>query len=1832
MPPEQDSPQPPISQAALDSFGKFLATQGPGKESGMDFVGRMASSYAAGKDPFAEEQAPQQEAQPAPHDQGLSASDYGVAFRKALDRTGAAMGYGLQKVGLDSLGGSIRDFYHEREQSAPEQSAAFHEVENTPWTEAITSPGMAVKKLAADAASALPDTALTIGTSIGTGGLAGLAKVPALAGKIIGGAGGGVAFGLGDAERSARELEEMPEDRLRQTPAFVDAYSKTDPSLPEDVRVSQARNDAANTVASAAMRGNIGIGALSGGLLGPAAEKIGQAIPGKIGNAIANAGEASAFMGGQNTASNAVRKEYIDPNTSLTEGLPSALIGGAVFGGAHGLVKGERPNPVRKAAEVVLEGDPQQQQNNASDVTPEDIARRATPVDDVFRSAGVADKPEWQQALSTYDALTENQNSISRAMGQGIPVGEGGRGPSTDQALGPALERAWYDPSQVDERYQRGLQQAATVSPEAISAGEKGAAPFPKTLEESSALAKQAQEQAETARQAIIDAQNEEQRQIAIQQFESATQDLSRLQALPYGGQDFNMVPDVERRDLLPVKLDESPTMPAQSLTPQEQSRATELQRRIDNLTALLDAERNPAARARIEGTRTGYEVELRNLTGGLEGQSTQAGVQYSTGSEATPRPYTTEDVTKAFPTGTVTETPEGHSVALPNGESIHVNRVGELSLDESTAQAGGYAPEETTGAKPVASFKPIDGGGIISLTEAGGQELPHETYHAAEAMALTPREIAAVEKAHGNAEGRARAYQDWLAGKGEDKTGVFAKIKEFFQRIREWIAPTAAGTFRKVASGEVWDREAQPAQGGEQYKLSSPSLTFDNPDSERRYREAAKGIGDQRGLIERGKDWLGEQAAGFSRHFIHMPNIPQYAEAHEALRQLEAAPTAAKEEAVRNLRTVTGKLSPGAYDLFTRKVVLDDLAHEASLGHDLPFGFTPEAMAKEKAKVDRWTENVPEVKDALATRKSIMDDLTGKLVDAGILSEDQVKNPAYFRHEVLKYAREWQNSQGTGSALKKPKPGYAKGRDGSTEDISANYLEAEYAFMQRAAVDLKTAETLKKIQGKYDTMPQVKTAAQEANTRALAAMGMDATRMTEGQKKEALGAKYKTWDSMIPEGYDRFQADKGLVYHTGNSITDKAMLSLMDTLQMDDKAFQAQAPEVVLDVLNGVRQQLMVGGKKPEMILPKPIVETLNNLRPKSERSFFDQALSKPLGMWKQWVLVNPRRVLKYNLNNMAGDLDAVIAGNPKTLTRLPEAIRELRDVMRGGDPSQDYKDAVARGVFDSGLSIQEIPDIAKLDAFQNLVAERSGKNSLANPLTWARKGWRTLQDYTQFRENWMRLAAYKDYLRRIEAGEDMKSIGYGAADPKIVDALSDPKDKAAMLARTLVGDYGAVSHYGQGLRNKVIPFYSWMEVNAKRYGQLIKNAFDQGIGQGFKTAGLTGAALGTRASVYLGLRMAAMYGLISAYNHLFHKDEEETLSPLDQQQLHVILGRDKGGNVHTLRLQGALSDFLGWFGFSDAVGAMKEIQNGRGSYADVLKAVAKAPVNKVASGLSPFLKTPLELAMGQSTYPDVFNPRPMQDRAREAARLFSAENEYDALRDKPTRGYWQSWLQAVDYSRNVGEIAFNNTMDRIRDFKESKGIEGAGTSSTPKSRVIREYKQALRYGDEQAAQAAMEKMRAQGVTSDDMEKSLIRSAPLAGLARKDRAEFLETLTPKEQEQVKAADEWYKDTFLDTDTLKTKYNFHEMEADYNLLHRQQRELVKAGRYAEANKLKMDNDLSRKGNLISMVNRIKAMRKKVSDSRLPDVEKVRRMGNFDGRIKEVMERALTAVR
>lgn len=192
--------------------------------------------------------------------------------------------------------------------------------------------------------------------------------------------------------------------------------------------------------------------------------------------------------------------------------------------------------------------------------------------------------------------------------------------------------------------------------------------------------------------------------------------------------------------------------------------------------------------------------------------------------------------------------------------------------------------------------------------------------------------------------------------------------------------------------------------------------------------------------------------------------------------------------------------------------------------------------------------------------------------------------------------------------------------------------------------------------------------------------------------------------------------------------------------------------------------------------------------------------------------------------------------------------------------------------------------------------------------PQQYIMRIWRGLSDYTSFRENWLRYAAYLDYVTRLEAGETPKSVGYGASVPAMVDALTDQRDQAALMARDLLGDYGAVSHYGQSVRRKLIPFYSWMEINTKRYLRLIANAYGQGLGQGLATTAAVGVMAGARTSAWLGLRMFLLYGLIQVWNNLFHPDEEDDLPADERARLHLTLGRTPDGEVIRLRLQSLL------------------------------------------------------------------------------------------------------------------------------------------------------------------------------------------------------------------------------------------------------------------------------------------------------------------------------------
>lgn len=1010
-------------------------------------------------------------------------------------------------------------------------------------------------------------------------------------------------------------------------------------------------------------------------------------------------------------------------------------------------------------------------------------------------------------------------------------------------------------------------------------------------------------------------------------------------------------------------------------------------------------------------------------------------------------------------------------------------------------------------------------------------------------------------------------------------------------------------------------------------------ALTFDNPESEARWQEARKGVAGQQSLYQRVGDRLRYVAEGFARHYIDLPNQAEFSQAREQLRKVEAAPQAAKEEVLRTLKDMTKGMSRKDVDLFTRKVVLDDLTYEVEREHQLPFGFTPEDVTRELAKVDAALTD--EMLEKVRMRNDLVRRVADDLVEAGVLSRQQIRNPAYYRHQVLDYARaQVAYASGPGKKLQTPK--WAR-RMGSRLDINANLLEAEFEWMQKALTDIAVANSIQWFKNSdYNIRDRVVANARQHNQRRVARMlerdieangfrkksGELTSPLTEewkgfkqrvavGLKKisdaiesgqlydfpsefnEAAGRitdpnaaegnifpflawildnnapgaegaaqafkainQRKVWmqhmlgdqyaDPMdvgtlvkrgfAPEGYKTWQPDEGNLLFTAKTIPEHVIDRMLDKIA--NEGMGVATAEEMRAALESARSLLVVGGPKYQMVLPEGVADTLNSIRDDHADGMFDALAAVPLSLWKRWVLINPRRVLKYNLNNLSGDLDGVIAGNPRALKKLPRAIKELYQVMiQGKAPSARYREAVDHGVFDSGLTIQEIPDINYMSEFEQLIdPPRPFRQPLRFLGSKLMKVWRALQRYTWFRENWLRYAAYLDYVERLEAGESMESIGYGAAKRQMVDALGDDhKAKGALLSRELVGDYGAISHFGKDIRRKVIPFYSWMEINTKRYWRLGANAWDQGIAQGFRTSGIIGASLGIRTTAYLTLRMAMLYGMVQLWNHLVMGDEEDELSAQERARLHLTLGKTDDGEIRTLRFQGALSDFLNWLGFEDAIAVISEIEKGRASYGELMKVIAKAPVQKVMNGITPIIKMPLELLTGQSYWPDVFQPWSIRDKWRHLFKMFSLEHEYDVIFDRPSRGYGRSLEDSVTYKRDLGENAYNQIKGMTYDWlRREKGMEGSGGYQTPRSKALYEWRLAKKFGDRDAERKAFRRLRELGVSDKDLGRSIQRAHPLGALALKDRPQFKRTLTSRERKMLEQAKQWYKETYTE--------------------------------------------------------------------------------------------------
>ena len=617
---------------------------------------------------------------------------------------------------------------------------------------------------------------------------------------------------------------------------------------------------------------------------------------------------------------------------------------------------------------------------------------------------------------------------------------------------------------------------------------------------------------------------------------------------------------------------------------------------------------------------------------------------------------------------------------------------------------------------------------------------------------------------------------------------------------------------------------------------------------------------------------------------------------------------------------------------------------------------------------------------------------------------------------------------------------------------------------------------------------------------------------------KAVLDKSFVTWKDLVPEGHTTWQPKPDGVWFQVNTLPDHII----------EKMRQTGAP------LPAKIGKAWARGTAQEWVLPNDVAATMDNLRNPVDDHMLSKASAKIISAWKQWTLLNPFRVIRYNMNNLSGDVDIVMAYDPRILKYAWQSAKDLWKDFRGGKLSPavqaELEYARDKGVTSSGWAMQEVTDVTGVLSHDKYMSLLTGKNP-----TLIQRFWQNVQDFTQWRENVLRLATFRHIKAQIANGRVPGKDLFGASNRDEVRSAAKglPSDEvAAKMARELVGDYGNLTEAGQWIRRHMIPFYSWMEINAPRYARLMRNMPNEG-----KDARALSVAMAWK-TTKLGMKMFALYGAVMLWNMTFFPDEWDELGESKRRQLHLILGRHDDGTIRSIRFQGALSDALNWFGMEDLPSDIEDVTSGKVPVLDKMGESLSAPFIKLWQGARPLEKSLVEVVMGQSTFPDPTFPRPIRDKWEHIARTFSLDAPYSWLAGKPKQGgsaagqLIHDILSLGSYNSDPGESAYYDIKKWERDYLDQHGVEKPSISPTSKGNALYYYKQALKYGDVGAAKKYLEKYFELGGKRKGIALSVKLSHPLGGMPKRHKSGFMRSLTPKQKETYDRALAWYRTAY----------------------------------------------------------------------------------------------------
>lgn len=858
--------------------------------------------------------------------------------------------------------------------------------------------------------------------------------------------------------------------------------------------------------------------------------------------------------------------------------------------------------------------------------------------------------------------------------------------------------------------------------------------------------------------------------------------------------------------------------------------------------------------------------------------------------------------------------------------------------------------------------------------------------------------------------------------------------------------------------------------------------VAFEDADVEKRYQEArgVKGPSFLKTLAEGARSFKNDM----TRHFVHLDlNKPDDAKVANTLRLREAAADNAPAKAMRQMQQWVGELAPADYDRFGRMLVLPDILKDIEAGRyegkGLPFGFRDAAHVEQELKRVGDTA-APQVRAALDKRNAAVRELTERLVGLKILNADVLKDGRYFHRQVMEYMEQKrQTLGGKGPDAKMRQRGFQKGRVGGG-DFNTEYSQAEHEYLTHAYRQAAAAEALGRVKADVDISAKL--------------------RAEHGSK----------WADNVPEGYTLWSPKAGdqfaVVPTLSEAVIDKLMKYETDINDVDIRHALAKVPG-------------------EQYVIPDHVAKQLDD-QPRVEDTVVGQMTTKINAAWKQWTLLSPFRALKYNLNNMSGDTDVIMAADPLVLKHVKSAVTDLHaySKRKGAAADSEIERAMDLGVTGSGITLNEIPDISSAKVMRELTGGRS------SPIRWY---WGNVKGGSTFRENVMRLAAYRRAKELIAAGREP----LWASKPSDLSSVTNADERAAKLSRELLGDYGNISKTGNLIRQRYIPFWSWMEINAPRYARLFSNSMREGnTGQFARGMAVKAVKAPLKFAVNRALSpvstvagATALYGLVHLYNAAAFPGEDDGF---EDGRLRLLVGKNSEGRMFGIRFQGAFSDALSWAGLENAPSVAGKLARGEQSIGDTARDMALATPKKLINAAVPVQKTVYESLAGKSFFPDPFNSTPIRDPGEHLARLIGADPVYRYFKEIPQGGGKNFVAQLLLQSFSPGEEKYKKVRGKVYDWLDKNGAERGAGEPTERSNALFYHRRATAQGDSEKGKLWLDRYYKLGGSKEGLETSLSRAHPLDAIPRERRAEFVESLSTKDRSAIQHAEDWYFKTY----------------------------------------------------------------------------------------------------